>query len=298
MKVLLSILFFSFVVSCKKTSGSDSPQKETKKTLWGSSAGAEAGEAKAQAYIRIKAAFEKHEIFRYYCSGAPEWPSWLPKDAVTHISFKYNAKDILTGTHDDELSQFFSGLGSTAKIYWTYFHEPEDDIRDGAFTAAEYRAAFDHIIILQKKLNKPNLVPTLCLMSYSLTPESGRNWRDYLPAKVELLSWDGYYRDDMNLDVSKVFSAVRAIAIETGKPWAVAETGVNKMKRSGQINEAIPVETRKSLLTALAKDLATQKPYPVFVEYFDSDPSHDAAFSDWRISDDAQMVGAWNAGKN
>ena len=286
------------VISCGKKPAEDQPPKEIEKTIWGSSAWAGPGETKADAYIRVKAAFGKHEILRYYCPGAAEWPYWLPKETTTHISFKYNAKDVLAGRHDEEFTQFFAVIGSSAKIYWTYFHEPEDDIRDGAFTAKEYRDAFDHIIDLQKKLNKPNLVPTLCLMSYSLTPESGRNWRDYLPAKVELLSWDGYYRDHMGSDVSKVFNAVRAVATETGKPWAVDETGVNKMKNSGAINEPLPVETRKSLLTALANDIASTKPYPVFVEYFDSDPSHDAAYSDWRISDDASMVNAWDSGRN
>ena len=297
MRPISFFLLCLVLVSCQKDDHNQEEKEPASKTIiWGSSAGANAGETKAEAYLRVKGAFGKHEIFRYYCAAAPEWPAWLPKETTVHISFKYNANDILAGIYDTDLSSFFSGLGSTSKIYWTYFHEPEDDIRDGAFTAKEYRDAFDHIIDLQKKLNKPNLVPTLCLMSYSLTPESGRNWRDYLPNKVELLSWDGYYRDNMNGDVTKVFSKVRAIAKETGMPWAVAETGVNKMKNSGAINEPILLETRKTLLTALSRDIATTEPYPVFVEYFDSDPSHDAAYSDWRISDDPSTIAAWNAG--
>lgn len=295
MRSLLYLLLLFAAYSCEKLPEAD-PPPDTATILWGSSAGAVNGETKAQAYARVKAAFGTHDILRYYCSGVAEWPSWLPKETTTHISFKYNAKEVLAGMHDAALSNFFAGLGSSATIYWTYFHEPEDDIRDGAFTAKEYRDAFDHIISLQKKLNKSNLVPTLCLMSYSLTPQSGRNWRDYLPAKVELLSWDGYYRDYMKNDVSAVFGGVRAVAKETGLPWAVAETGVNKMKNSGDINEPVPPETRKSLLMALAGDLKTTKPYPVFVAYFDSDPAHDATYSDWRISDDLAMVGAWKAG--
>lgn len=295
--ILLPILLL-LILGCNKNPDVEEPQPDYEPAiLWGSSVWNDPGETKAAAYARVKAAFGTHEIVRHFSSGAAEWPTWLPKDANAHISFKYDAKGILAGTYDANLIQFFSGLSSTAKIYWTYFHEPEDDIRDGAFTAQEYRDAFDHIIDLQKTLNKPNLVPTLCLMSYSLTPESKRNWRDYLPSKVELLSWDGYYRDNMGNDVSKVFSAVRAIAVETGKPWAVAETGVNKAKQSGAINEMFPAETRKMLLTNLARDISQTNPKPVYVSYFDSDPPHDLTYSDWRISDDTSMVAAWNRGK-
>lgn len=294
-----AVFIFVALLACSKPGKAVKEQPEKKDTaiLWGSSFGISPGETKAAAYNRVKTAFKNHRITRVYCAADPEWPSYIPKESVVHISFKMNAKDVLSGSKDAVLNNFFSSLGSNVKIYWTYFHEPEDDIRDGAFTAKEYRDAFDYIIALQKKLGKPNLVPTLCLMSYSLDPVSKRNWKDYLPTRVELISWDGYYRDSMGDDVSKVFADVRAVMKEVGLPWAVAETGVNKMKKSGQVNEPVDIETRKQLLTALAKDISTTPPLPVFVEYFDSDPSHDAAYSDWRISDDATMVNAWQEGQ-
>lgn len=245
----------------------------------------------------MKAAFGTHEIVRAYSGSAAQWPNCLPSDNNVHISFKYNPVDILAGTHDSSLTQFFSGLSSSAKIYWTYYHEPEDEIRAGLFTAQQYRDAFDHIITLQKRLNKPNLTPTLCLMTYSLTTQSGRNWRDYLPTKVQLLAWDGYYSDEMGTDVSKVFTAARNASAQAGLPWAVAETGVNKMKKSGAVNDTIPLATRWSLLTALAQDIRNSPVKPVFVCYFDSDPPQDLPFSDWRISEDPSMVAAWNLGR-
>ncbi|MFT3903713.1 MAG: hypothetical protein QM727_11095 [Niabella sp.] len=293
-----TVLFL--LISCSKSSENTEPPPPAVKDssiIWGSSFGTMSGETHAVSYARVKAAFGKHGIARIYCSGDPVWPVYIPVETVAQISFKMNAKEVLNGAKDVVLTKFFNALAGTAKIYWTYFHEPEDDIRDGAFTAEEFRNAFDYIIALQKKLNKPNLVPTLCLMSYSLDPASKRNWKDYLPAKVELISWDGYYRDSMGDDVSNVFDDVREEMKKTGLPWAIAETGINKMKKSGQVNEAIDIETRKKLLTALAKDISSKRPRPVFVEYFDSSPPHDAAYSDWRISDDPAMVAAWNAGQ-
>lgn len=296
MRSPLIFLFIGYmVIGCSKSPNKPPVQKDST-ILWGSTVWQEKGETKAEAYERVKSAFGLHQIVRYYCAGDPLWPDWLPKETVTLISFKIDAKEVLAGIKDQVLKDFFNSLATHTKIYWTYYHEPEDNISEGTFSAVEYRAAFDYIIDLQKKLNKPNLVPTLCLMSWSLTTESGRNWRDYLPAKVELLSWDGYFRDHTIMNAALVFGRVREIATETGLPWAVAETGVNKMKNSGKINEPIPLETRRTMLTALSKDIKTTRPYPVFVSYFDSDPPQDATYSDWRISDDATMVAAWKEG--
>lgn len=292
------VVFLLFlIISCSKASTEDNPSVIEGTIIWGSSYGAIQGETQSNAFTRVREAFGNHQIVRIFCSADPVWPAFISVESVAQISFKMDAKDVLSGSKDAVLINFFNKLATTSIIYWTYFHEPEDDIRDGVFTAEEYRNAFDYIIDLQKKLNKPNLVPTLCLMTYSLDPASKRNWRDYLPAKVELISWDGYYRDTMGDDVSKIFGPAREVMKTVDLPWAVAETGVNKMKKSGQVNEVMDKEKRKSLLAALAKDLSTIEPLPIFVEYFDSSPSHDAPFSNWRISDDPDMIAAWKEGQ-
>lgn len=265
--------------------------------MWGASFGSMQGETQANAFERVKNTFDNFRIARIYNSANPVWPTYVPKETVAQISFKISPANVLNGSRDAALTNFFSQLSETGTIYWTYFHEPEDDISRGAFTAEEFRNAFDYIIDLQKNLNKPNLVPTLCLMAYSVNPASKRNWKDYLPEKVELVSWDGYYADSYGEDVSKVFGPVREVMKTVDLPWAVAETGVNKRKNKGQVNEDMDIETRKRLLTALAKDLSTVKPLPVFVEYFDSAPPQDEAYSSWRISDDPAMIAAWEEGQ-
>ncbi|MGC4232982.1 MAG: hypothetical protein QM594_08385 [Niabella sp.] len=290
------------LISCLKPSGDIAPPEENPPApkdsiIWGASFGAMQGESQAGSFERVKKAFGKYQVARIFCSGNPVWPAYIPVETVAHISFKMKPNEVLNGAKDAVLTQFFKGLAVTSTIYWTYFHEPEDNIHNGAFTAAEYRDAFDYIIDLQKKLGKPNLIPTLCLMAYSLDPASKRNWKDYLPKKVELISWDGYYRDVMGDDVSQVFGDVRKVMKTAGLPWAVAETGVNKMKNSGRVNEVMDIEKRKKLLTALAKDISSNDPLPVFVSYFDSAPPHDASYSSWRISDDPAMIAAWTAGQ-
>lgn len=298
MRIQIYVCCLLVLLSCsKRESGKKDEPINNTKILWGSSAGALSGETKEQAYQRVKAAFGKHEIVRLYNTADPVWPDWLSKETVAHISFKMDPKDVLSGAKDAVLNQFFGGLSSTTKLYWTYYHEPEDQIRDGAFTASEYRNAFDYIIGLQKKWNKPNLVPTLCLMAYTLDPVSARNWKDYLPVKVELISWDGYYNDNMGENASLIFNPVREAMKQTNLPWAVAETGVNKNKKSGKVDIPLDEALRKRVLTALAKDLSTQLPLPVFVEYFDSAPPQDNEFSDWKISTNPALVAAWNSGQ-
>lgn len=298
MKNVYLIACLLFAVGCIKPKNPiDLPIDNNLPILWGSSFGTMTGETHANSYLRVKAAFKKHQIVRIYCSAEPVWPAYIPLETVAQISFKLNARDVLDGKKDEVLTNFFNSLSTSVKIFWTYFHEPEDDIRDGAFTAEEYRLAFDYIINLQKKLNKPNLVPTLCLMGYTLDPVSKRNWKDYLPSKVELISWDSYYKESMGDSVGLVFDDIREVMKQIKLPWAVAETAVNKMKKQGNINEPLDVSQRRHWLNLLAKDLSTKTPLPVYVQYFDSSPPQDATYSSWRISDDSTMVAAWESGQ-
>lgn len=298
MKLIFVIILGVFLFSCNKSTENKKPEEDGKTSiLWGSSFGVLKNETHADAYKRVKAAFGKHQIARIYCTADPIWPSYIPIETSAQISFKIAPNEVLSGSKDQVLTNFFTSLATSNKIYWTYYHEPEDEIKEGAFTAESFRNAFDYIIALQKKLNKPNLVPTLCLMSYTLDPVSKRNWKDYLPTKVALISWDGYYKDSMGDDVNLIFDDVRQVMAQQNLPWAVAETGVNKMIKQGQLNEAFDFLQRKHWLELLSKDLSTKFPLPVFVLYFDSSPSHDAIYSDWRISDDPTMIAAWNAGQ-
>lgn len=268
--------------------------------LWGSSIRTVAGVNKSVTLKQIEAAMGGLQIIRAYAdNGVVQWPEWLPKDRSVYISFKLQPKNIVDGSNDKVLTDFFNNFPSGYKIWWSYFHEPEDNIKDGKFTAAEYRQAFEYIIALQKKLNKSNLIPTLTLMSYTLKPESKRNWKDYVPKGIECFAWDGYYRGSGELKVDDIFAKARQISIETGIPWAVAETGVNRNERSGRVEDAkeMPIEVRAKLLTMLAEDLSTVKPLPQFVSYFNSKGPNDPKKSDWPIYEDPYLVKAWKNGQ-
>lgn len=298
LKLFASILLMVIISCTSQKSGIKTGSNGN--ILWGSSVGVKKGVDKIEAIKRIETSMGRLEMIRAYAdNGVVAWPDWLPKDRSVYISFKLQPKQILNGSNDKVLTDFFNSFPTNHKIWWGYFHEPEDNIKDGSFTAAEYRQAFEYVIRLQKKLNKPNLIPTLTLMSYSLKPESNRNWKDYVPKGIECMAWDGYYRLSGELKVDDIFAKARQISVETGIPWAVAETGVNRNEKSGRVEDAkeMLTEIRVKILTMLAEDLSTVKPLPQFVCYFNSKGGNDPKKSDWPIYEYPELVKAWKDGQ-
>lgn len=59
---------------------------------------------------------------------------------------------------------------------------------------SEYKAAWTRIVALAGRAGNPDLQSTLILTSYDLSPQSGRNWRDYLAGGgvISTLGWDAY----------------------------------------------------------------------------------------------------------
>jgi hypothetical protein len=144
-------------------------------------------------------AFGHMPIVRIYYPGLPAanaWTSGLPaanKSAVI-VSFKALPTTILSGADDAALKQFFDTAPTGHPIYWTYYHEPEDNIADGQFSVADYKAAWAHIVQLADAAHNTSLIPTLILMEYDLIPAAHRNWKDYLPGGniIKVLGWDAY----------------------------------------------------------------------------------------------------------
>jgi len=242
-------------------------------------------ETLAQAMARVQQQLHP-QLLRRYSTGAPSWPTATGGMPLV-VSFKILPREVLSGAYDLQLKAFFGG--TPRKTYWSYWHEPENDIEAGRFTAADYRAAWAHVAAIAKASGKP-LVPTLILMGYSTKPSSGRTWTDYYPGPgvVDVLAWDCYARvaGDTPADV---FATARAASVAAGKPWAVAETGVG--------SHVLPDHAQRlAALTAMSRWLATSTPKPVFVSYFDSEPDAISRGFGWNITQDPAAAAAWLAG--
>lgn len=226
---------------------------------------------------------------RVYYTGLPKhWPGKLDTDGRPMIvSFKLKPGDILAGTHDTHLRRWFAEAPVARDTYWVYYHEPEDNIARGEFSAADYRAAWRHLAALADAAGNPRLRATLVLMGYSVEAPSKRNWRDYYPGRdvVDVLAWDIYnyvnegaggYRDPAVL-----FAKAAETTHAEGLPFAVAEVG-------SAIADGDDGSGRARWLRDTLTYLRNQR--AVFVSYFDMYVDHNHGPQHYELRDAASKA--------
>lgn len=254
--------------------------------LWGSSVSRATRETEAQAFERTNAAIGPLQVVRHFIQpGKPlAWPEEYA-GVPTHVSWKFLPRDVLAGKHDAEVRAWAS-QAPDHPTWWSYWHEPEDEIANGVFTAADYRAAWRRLVPIVRDAGR-DLRSTLTLMEYTLRPEhSGRTWTDYFPGDefIDVFAWDAYFSPGR--PITDVYRRPREVSAAAGKPWAIAETAV-------AAGDTQSPEERRRLLTELAAS-ALVGPRPVFVCYFDSTTGGDGT---WPISGDPEASAAWKAGR-
>ena len=116
----------------------------------------------------------------------------LSADLPMQVSFKGEPATVVSGSQDAKYLAWFKAAPRDRTIYWTFFHEPDDNIDAGEFTAAQYVAAWRHLKALANQADNPRLLATLSLMNWSVYPESGRSWKDMYPGNdvIDVLAWD------------------------------------------------------------------------------------------------------------
>ena len=179
-------------------------------------------------------------IVRVYYPGLPSanaWTTGMPaanKSAVI-VSFKALPTAILSGQDDTALSHFFDTAPTGNPIYYSYYHEPEDNITAGQFTLSDYKAAWAHVVALADAADNPDLHSTLILQGYDLVPASHRNWKDYLPGGgiISTLGWDAYpvgsavNHDPKPTPPAQFMGPEIAASKSVGLPFGFAEFGLS-----------------------------------------------------------------------
>lgn len=151
-------------------------------------------------------------------------------------SMKIKPAEVLSGRHDAALRHYFRTAPRTTPIFWNFWHEPEDEIKRGEFTARQYRQAFRRIVDVAASVCRSNLYPTLVLMNWTVDPRSGLDWRDYYPGRryISVLAWDPYNGANGNPTSyrapSEIFGNVVRVSREANKPFGIAETGSELVK--------------------------------------------------------------------
>jgi len=236
------------------------------------------GLTREEAWAQANRLYSKPGMLRIFHPGAPSnWKAaTIAKGVDLSVSFKIQPKDILSGANDAKLRAWFQSAPKDVTIYWTYFHEPENDIQRGAFTPAQYRAAWQHVHKIAHETCQPNMHSTLILMSWTLDPLSGRNFDDYYPgsAYIDVLAWDPYnhWSGTIYRDPKAIFEKVVSKSKAEGKPFAIAETGSLLMGNDKGAGRA-------AWLTSMAKYLRDNK--ALYVSYFDTNQSG----RDFRLTD-------------
>ena len=200
-------------------------------TLFGASV-YENGRTWTDAVADSHATYGGMEVVRVFYPGLPSaWPGRAGQvGGPIVVSFKANPVDVLSGKHDAYLSQWFNDAPTNRDIWWTYWHEPEDDVEDGNFTAQQWRDAYRHLAGLANAADNPRLYNTVILMCWTVNPRSGRSFDTFFPGSdvVEAMGWDCYSVSTSTAAYAKpedVYSRALAKTRELGLQFGVAETG-------------------------------------------------------------------------
>jgi hypothetical protein len=218
--------------------------------------------------------------------------------AASAYSFKYPPAQVTAGQHDVALRSFFQGIEDNHPVYWTYWHEPDDELYvDRIFTPSAYRAAWAHIkqIANQEKASRPNLeaYATLIIMEYSMWPSNapsrpltGPNGMYPGDDVIDVFGVDVYNpaaNDGGVGDAAEKFGKVIDFAQQHGKPWAVGELGSCLVSGDPQ--------GRATFITQSVEYWIDRDYPPVYASYF----NRDWPKCDYRIDNDAAARQVWRS---
>lgn len=263
------------------------PAPPAARTLCGASFGSErAGQTYQEALAAEDARYGRLGMVRVFYPGLPAaWPGKLDADGrPMAVSFKASPADVARGAHDALLREWFAKAPKNQTIYWTFYHEPEDNMASGAFTSAQYRAAWRHLRALADAAHNPRLKATLVLMSWTLNPKSHRTFADYYPGRdvVQVLGWDAYNAGadkGVYAPAESVYGPAVAVSAREGLPFGIAETGSHLVAGDDGTGRAAWLRAGIAYLTAH---------HALWVAYFD----HQWGTGDYRLRD-APSVRAW-----
>ncbi|SCE69366.1 hypothetical protein GA0070558_10335 [Micromonospora haikouensis] len=262
----------------------------SRNTLPGASIYLQNGESFAAGLARSDRSYGPLRMVRVFYPGLP--PSWSGSradvaDRTVVVSFKAPPGEVAAGKHDSRLTSWFRSVPRDLDVYWSYFHEPEDDIERGSYTAAQYRSAWKRLADLADRAGNARLRSTLILMCWTLNPNSRRSFDDYWPGgeAIDVLGWDCYNsggKYDRYTDPAQVFTPMINKSKALGKPWGLAETG--SVRIAGDSSGT----GRAAWIRSMSRYLDAQR--PLWVAYYD----YEVAGGDFRLLD-APSREAWRA---
>jgi hypothetical protein len=179
-------------------------------------------------------------VRRYYNRFPAGWATInkQTKGLPLMVSFKMKPQAVNQGTYDSALTSWFKAAPRDRKTWWSYMPEPEDDIKNGQYSAAQFRSAYARVAMISRRASNPRLISTLSLMAYtagSCGRGSKRNINDYWPgsSNVDQIAFDCSNRGVMvgkYPAASTMLAGARAAAQRFGKPWGLGEIESQRLK--------------------------------------------------------------------
>ncbi len=126
-------------------------------TTFGSSNYREPGQSSAEAMRQRTARYGKAHAVRVFFPALPAGWDYIEDaygDTPVVVSFKAAPQAVLRGDHDQQLARWFAAAPRDRVTHWVFWHEPEDDIGAGQFTAAQYRAGWTRTAKLAAQAGK------------------------------------------------------------------------------------------------------------------------------------------------
>ncbi|MEJ7706372.1 MAG: hypothetical protein WKF82_03250 [Nocardioidaceae bacterium] len=114
-----------------------------------------------------------------------------------HVSFKADPAAVAAGQYDARIVGWLQSIPAGWRVYLTFWHEPNDELREGRFTATSFRAAWSRLSAVVHEvtgLSEGVLVqPVPVFMGYQVGLEGywSDDWVPH-PNEVAFLSWDIY----------------------------------------------------------------------------------------------------------
>jgi hypothetical protein len=222
--------------------------------------------------------------------------SW--RDRASVHSQKPPVAQAATGALNTWLASYVRSIPATGRprvlVFW---HEPEDNVKAGEFTAAQFAAMYTQFGHVIRDLARPDVQLWPMFMAWSLNPAAGRDLTAYLPADLTLIhgiGWDVYpflgadFGTWHEFDSYPWWLAAVALTRQLGLPIGVGETSCR--------TDPTDPQHRAAWLTRLAA--ATQAAGARWVCYFDRGQSRLRVAQDQTgkllASPDQPTITAWS----
>lgn len=206
----------------------------------GSSLSTNPGESKYDSFKRREREWGvAPEVVRYFFSTLPSVEQRFDNATVIHsfkipfVNGKPDTQGLLAGKYDGSFKAFFASARAGVPLWWSYWHEPEDDIEEGLLTFAQWKTGFEHIKAIADTYDNDgrDLRVGVTLMGWTADTRSGRvltNYRQAFP--VDFVGWDVYttVREDWTVEgFTKCWNG--GVNVFNVSDQMITETGINTL---------------------------------------------------------------------